>query len=128
MKNKKILIVEDESLIALELKMTLQAKGIQQIYIASTGQKAIEIAIKNHPDLILMDILLKGDMDGIDAAKNIRMKHNIPIVYMSGNSHLKSDPRLIKSHPYAFLEKPIPLSKLFTVIEEILGNSNPIHS
>ncbi len=79
----KILVVEDEALTALELQKKLVSWGYDVIDIVSSGEKALEKALALKPDLILMDILLKGNMTGIDAAREIKNKMEIPIIYLT---------------------------------------------
>ncbi|HPG40893.1 MAG TPA: response regulator [bacterium] len=117
----KILIVEDEFLVASELRIILQSQGFRTIYVAATGEKAIDIAFSSQPDVVLMDIILKGDIDGIETANRIRSKLDIPIIYISGNSNMKCDERLLASQPFAFLEKPVPDSRLHKVLVQAVG-------
>jgi CheY-like chemotaxis protein len=79
----KILIVEDEVITAMDIKNMLKNFGFDVVGIASTGNNAINKAEEFKPDLVLMDISLKGDMDGIEAAEEIKSLHDIPVVYMS---------------------------------------------
>jgi len=77
--SKRVLIVEDESIVALEIQERLMGFGYMAI-IVSSGEEAIKKAGEFHPDIILMDIMLKGGMDGIEAAGRIRKSMDIPIV------------------------------------------------
>ncbi len=121
MKNIKILVVEDESIIALELKMKLLTKGYESVYLASSGEKAVELANEIIPDLILMDIVLRGNIDGIEAATQIKAKRDIPIIYITGNSHLATDKRLIKTNPIQVLTKPTIDEALYKAIREAIS-------
>ena len=76
----KILIVEDEVLVAKDLQHTLQNLGYDVSAAVSSGRKAIEAVEKEKPDLILMDIVLQGEMDGIETAKQIRSRFNVPVI------------------------------------------------
>jgi len=119
MNTKKILIVEDEWMIADEIKYIVEENGYEVIAIAKSGEEAIAIAEKQQPDLILMDIHLKGNVDGIEAAKQIGEKNYcIPIVYLS-------DPKSSVVVKYAgrdnnqitdFLTKPIVPKQLAITI------------
>lgn len=120
MKKAKILIVEDEALIALELKLKIESIDFQVISVVPSGEQAVEAAKKHHPNLILMDIMLKGNVDGIQAASQIKADQDIPIIYMTGNSHLKTDKRLLATMPVAVLAKPVMEWELFEVIEQAL--------
>ena len=71
MGNERIMIVEDESIVAMGIKHKLEDLGYKVVGIVATGEKAVETALETKPDIILMDIVLKGDMDGIEAAQQI---------------------------------------------------------
>ena len=81
MTKARILIVEDEAIIAMELESQLQSLGYEITSIVDTGVKAIEKAKTDKPDLILMDIRIKGEMDGIDTAEAIRSQFGIPVIF-----------------------------------------------
>jgi len=114
---KNIMIVEDEFIIALEIKIKLEKHGYE-VKTVHNGEGAIDSANTNTFDLILMDILLNKGMDGIDAATHIRKKLQIPIVYLTGNTHLKNDDRLRATNPYAVLSKPVSDTELLDTINE----------
>ena len=116
MKPLSILIVEDETVVAFELRLWLKRIGFPEVHIACTGAQAIEFAEKILLDVILMDIRLKGQMTGIEAAEKIHKFRAIPIVYISGNTDLSSDPRLAATEPIAFLPKPISDDDLLTIL------------
>ncbi|MCP4631777.1 MAG: response regulator, partial [candidate division Zixibacteria bacterium] len=81
MEKAKILIVEDEAIIAMEMENQLQELGYEVTSIVDTGEKAIQKAEEDRPNLILMDIRIKGEMDGIDAAEVIRNRFGIPVIF-----------------------------------------------
>jgi len=81
MEKARILIVEDEVIIAMEIELCLQSLGYEVISIVDTGEKAIVKAEVDKPDLILMDIRIKGEMDGIDTAEVIRKRFGIPVIF-----------------------------------------------
>jgi PAS domain S-box-containing protein len=111
----KILIVEDESIEALDLKNTLQIMDHEVIGIASRGEDAIKIVHESDVDLILMDIILKGHMDGIKAAERIK-KLNIPVVYLTAHSEDTTVNRALDTNPYGYLLKPFDIIELkFTI-------------
>ena len=76
------MVVEDEGIIAQDIKNCLENLGYEVPEVVFTGQDAIQKADELHPDLVLMDIVLKGDIDGIETATEIRSRYNIPIVYL----------------------------------------------
>ncbi len=80
----------------------------------------VEQAVKVRPDLILLDIMLKGEIDGIEAAARIRRSSNTPIIYMTGNDHLKTEKRLLATLPIGVLSKPAMDWELFEMIEKAL--------
>ncbi len=125
MANVKILIVEDERITAEDMKKALNSVGFEVPIIVSSGEAAIEAAEKFMPDLVLMDIKLEGEMDGIQAAEKIRSKLGIPIIYLTAYSDEKTVQRakvtepsgFILKQPYGFLRKPFEESELNTAIE-----------
>ncbi|MGZ7050315.1 MAG: response regulator, partial [Methanobacterium sp.] len=82
----KILIVEDEAITAMDLESILQKLGYEVVSIASTGEEAIQKSEELEPDLVLMDIVLKGQMDGISATKEIQSCYDIPVIYLTAYS------------------------------------------
>ena len=90
MRKARILVVEDESVIAMDIQGGLKSLGYDVPVIASSGEEAIQQVEAVHPDLILMDIVLGGDMDGVEAAKRIYAGHNIPIIYLTAYSDNKT--------------------------------------
>ncbi len=106
MKDIDILIVEDELIIAGELGIKLGFNGFNVLPIASNGLEAVELALRHVPRIILMDIQLRGEIDGIEAARRIREQKTIPVVFLTGNSHMETDPRLLKTQPAAVITKP----------------------
>lgn len=89
-KMRKILIVEDERIIALNIRESLESLGYAVPAIVTSGEESIKKSIQLHPDLVLMDIRLKGDMDGIEAAEKIWKNLSIPIVFVTGLSDKKN--------------------------------------
>ncbi len=122
--NANILIVEDELIIAFDLKMKLKSRGFDTIKIISSGEQAIQWASEFKPDVILMDIVLHGKIDGIEAAKIIHKKYKIPIIYITGNSHLQTDARLKATKPVGIFSKPPDEEILIDAILKTLKNKN----
>ncbi|MDO5837019.1 MAG: PAS domain S-box protein [Methanobacterium sp.] len=115
----KILLVEDEMVEAMNLKRSLQSMGYDVMAITSYGEEAIEKANTLKPDIILMDIVLKGKMDGITAAKAIS-KLEIPVIYISALPDDVTVNRALISAPYGYLVKPYDIRKLKISIEVAL--------
>jgi len=105
MQNASILIVEDERLIARDLKNRLESMHYSVTGICDTGEDAVDQAEKMSLDLILMDILLKGDMDGIDAAKIIQERYDVPVIYLTSYSDEKTLQRAKLTEPFGFILK-----------------------
>jgi AmiR/NasT family two-component response regulator len=99
--------VEDEAISALEIRESLELWGYTVVSIANTGEKAIQEALVYKPDLILMDITLKGEMDGIDAATIIKTFLDVPLIYLTGLDDLKIFSRVNETDANAYLTKPI---------------------
>jgi PAS domain S-box-containing protein len=112
-----ILIVEDDFVIAKVLAESLQELGYQVAGIVSTGEEAVERAAKSHPDLVLMDIRLRGEMDGIDAGEQISGDLHMPIVYLTAYSDERTVERAKITEPYGYLIKPFTDTELKTTLE-----------
>ncbi|GIW23613.1 MAG: hypothetical protein KatS3mg068_2620 [Candidatus Sericytochromatia bacterium] len=106
MDNINVLIVEDESIVALDLKNTLSKLNYNVLDIATSGAGAISKARELNPDVILMDIMLKGDMDGVNTTKEINSRFDIPIVYLSAYSDKNTLKRVNKTNYYSYISKP----------------------
>ncbi|MBI5664810.1 MAG: PAS domain S-box protein [Nitrospirae bacterium] len=113
----KILIVEDEAIIAKDLQWRLEGMGYDAPLIVATGQEAINTAHETAPDLILMDIMLLGPMDGIEAANRIREKADIPVIYLTAYADEEVLERAKITEPFGYLIKPIGDRELHGNIE-----------
>lgn len=113
----KILVVEDEMIISMEIKQKLHAMGYIVTGQAITGESAIQKAGETQPDIILMDIRLKGDMDGISAAKRIMELYDLPIIFLTAHSDKATLERAIAVSPSGYLLKPFKERELMTNIE-----------
>jgi CheY-like chemotaxis protein len=111
-----ILIVEDEHIVALDIKNRLKKLGYVVAGRAATGQAAIDKAAETCPDLILMDIRLKGEMDGIAAAEQIRDRLGIPVIYLTAYSDEATLQRAKITEPYGYIIKPFEDRDLHTTI------------
>jgi CheY-like chemotaxis protein len=103
----RILIVEDDALIALDLQQTIEDLGGAVVGRASRTLEAIGLAAKHQPDVVLMDIRLAGGSDGIEAARGIRRLHEIPIVFVTGNADPATRERVLEFSNVALLNKPV---------------------
>lgn len=106
MAKTEILIVEDERITAEDIRLSLGGLGYAVTGMASSGEEAIRKAEEPHPDLVLMDIVLGGDMDGIEAADRIRARFNIPVVYLTAYADEKTLERAKVTQPFGYILKP----------------------
>jgi CheY-like chemotaxis protein len=120
MKKNTVLIVEDEAIIALDTKILLEEKGYHVLPIATNASDAVKTALEHEPDVIIMDIFLKGDKTGIDASYEIRNMYQVPIVYLTGNIHLLDDKTKSRIRTCDVITKPPSESELLHTIERIL--------
>lgn len=116
MNNHKILIVEDELIAAESLKIDLKKLGYQIVEIVNSGEKAIKKVSEINPDLILMDINLMGEMDGIATAEIIKKNFNIPIIYLTAYADFNTIERAKSTQAYGYLVKPYKLVDINTTI------------
>ncbi len=114
---KRIFLVEDESIVAKDVEGILKSQGYEVVGIADTGKKALSEVEKLAPDVILMDIRIKGPMDGIDTAKEIQKKHDIPIIYVTAYADDKTLGRAKITGPFGYIVKPFQERELKTAIE-----------
>ena len=124
MKKNKILIVEDEGLVALKTKKDLERIGYDVVNIFASGEETLEGIEALTPDLILMDIKLQGKIDGIDAANEISKKNDIPVIYLTAHSEEDTLRRAKTTKPYGFLLKPIDEKELHIAVEIALYKHN----
>ena len=117
MAKPQILIVEDDSIVVMELQDRLQSLGYAVAAVASSGKEAIEKAAETRPDLVLMDIRLKGDMNGIEAAKEIRVCFDIPVIYLTAHADENTLQRAKATAPYGYILKPFEERELRSNIE-----------
>nr|WP_293840005.1 response regulator [uncultured Arsenicibacter sp.] len=113
----KLLVVEDDMIIAATIALQLTKLGYEVSGIVPRGEEAIQHAETNRPDLILLDISLKGALDGIDTAHAIHQQWNIPIIYVTANTDEATFARAKKTRPYAFISKPVRALELQRAIE-----------
>lgn len=119
-KNSSILVVEDESIVSKDIQQSLKKLGYSIAGAAATGEKAINIANETMPDLVLMDIMLKGDMSGIDTAKVIKSTLQIPVIYLTAYADENTLSKAKVTEPYGYIIKPFKEIDLHTSIEMAL--------
>ena len=117
MKEARIFIVEDEALVAKDIEASLRDMGFVVSGIASSGEKAIIDVGEKSPDLILMDIKLKGEMDGIETASQIRARFNIPVIYLTAHSDEEMLQSAKLTEPFGYIIKPFEERELGRTID-----------
>ncbi len=120
MKAARILIVEDEAIVALDLRTQLTQLGYVVVETVARGEAAIEAAEKHRPDLVLMDIRLQGKMDGVEAAEVINTRFQLPVVYLTAHADESTVDRARITKPFGYILKPFDGRELRTVIEMAL--------
>ncbi len=115
--HRNILIVEDESIIAMEIAARLQKLGYRVAATVNNGPEAIAKAEDLQPDLVMMDIYLKGEMDGVEAAATIKAGTKVPIIYLTANTDEQTFQRAKVTEPFGYLLKPFNEQELHRTIE-----------
>lgn len=113
----RILVVEDEAIVALSLKDKLEALGYKVVGIVSTGEEAVSLAGETLPSLVLMDIKLRGEMDGVVAAKKIRENFGLPVIYLTAFGNQDIMDRAKVTEPFGYILKPFHERELHIAIE-----------
>jgi DNA-binding LytR/AlgR family response regulator len=124
MKRTSILIVEDEIIIAKDMTLTLGKLGYNVVGHCVNGEDVMMMVEEKHPDVILMDIMLKGEMTGIDAAKEVKANHSIPVIFITAYSDEDSISRANTTAPFGYLVKPFKANDLRATIETALNRFN----
>jgi signal transduction histidine kinase len=117
---KRILVVEDEEIVSVELRARLEHLGYQVTDCVSTGQQAIAAADSGRPALVLMDIHLRGAMDGVEAADHIRRTFDIPVIYLTGHTDDATVKRAQTTEAFGYMLKPFDERELQVLIEMTL--------
>lgn len=117
MSNTKVMIVEDEKIVAMDIKSSLENLGYTVTAIADSSETALKKVVETRPDLILMDIHIKGDVDGITTAEKIHTNFNIPVIYLTANADNKTLQRAKLTEPFGYILKPFEEKELNVSIE-----------
>ena len=123
MEKTRILIVEDDMIIAANISLQLSNLGYEVTGIETKAEEAIHHALETKPDMILMDIQLKGQSNGIDAAKAIRKYLDIPVIYLTANVDDSTFQKAKETHPHAFIAKPftnLNLERTIALVEDLI--------
>ncbi|WP_036486404.1 response regulator [Myxosarcina sp. GI1] len=113
-----ILIVEDELIPAYNLSNFLKRNDYRVVGIANSGEKALEMVEKDRPNIVLMDILLRGNLNGIETARRLQEKSNIAIVYQTAFSDLETKQQAKLAGNYFYIIKPFQFSNLLKILKE----------
>lgn len=117
----RILIVEDEVITAMSLRMDLQARGHEVVGLAGSGEEALGAAALALPDLVLMDVNIRGAMTGIEAAVALRQSFGIPSIFMTGYLDAETREKTRAADPAGYFIKPVDIAELGDAIEVALG-------
>ena len=117
MQNVSILIVEDEIIHALYIKKQFELEGIQNLKTVPSGEKAVDFALREKPDVILMDIRLAGKIDGIEAAKQILEAYETNIIFMTGYDSAEIYQKAMELKPMGYILKPFDIEKIIILFK-----------
>lgn len=121
MANERVLIVEDQSIVAMDMELTLRILGYRVVGVARTGPEALTKAHALLPDVVLMDIRLEGQMDGIETTRQIRQSYTrLPVIYVTANTDPDTLERARETQPSGFINKPFTERILKEVITHAL--------
>jgi DNA-binding NarL/FixJ family response regulator len=120
-KRSTALIVEDEFLIAEGLRVQLETFGLEVCGVATTADEAVALTEQHRPDLVLMDVRLSGDRDGVDAAMAIHQSMRTPVIFLTGSREDMMIARINKDHPAGILFKPVSPLQLQRTIQSVIG-------
>jgi two-component system, cell cycle response regulator len=121
---RTILVVEDEAIVAHDIRQTLVAVGYEVSATVATGEEALRAAEIRQPDLVLMDVRLQGPLDGIETAARLRAKHDVPVIFLTAHSDEATLARVMTTLPYGYIIKPFSDRELRTAIELALSRRN----
>lgn len=117
----KILIVEDESIVAMDIADKLERLGYEVIDMVDSGELALQAVTENQPDLVLMDIVLQGDIDGVQTAEEIKSQFQIPVIYLTAYADKKTLERAKITEPFGYILKPFKEAELNATIQMALS-------
>ena len=121
----RILIVEDERLIAIDLQRRLTRLGYTVVALAASGVEAIQKTLTLQPDVVLMDIRLQGAMDGVEAAQQILTSADTPIVFMTAYVDEETRQRVSATSPWGYLHKPFTAQQVQSTLSKVLSGEPP---
>ena len=127
MEKKKILVVEDETIVAHDLRESVKKLGYEVTALVASGEDAIIQAEKDQPDLVLMDVVLNGKVDGVQAAQKINSRLNIPIVFLTAYSDDKTQLRAKNSAPFGYVCRPTKFIRILAACANTAFQSSSVH-
>jgi DNA-binding NtrC family response regulator len=116
----KVLIVEDDNISGLTLRRLLERKGYEITGVVPSGERALKSIEKNMPEIVLMDIWLDGDMDGIEVTEHINDKWNMPVIYITAHTDVPTMVRANQTKHHGYLKKPVDDIDLMITLESVL--------
>lgn len=116
-KNTRILVVEDEAIVARDLAERLEGLGYSVAGIAASGREALEMAGATHPNLVFMDITIQGPMDGVETATEMASRTDVPIVFLTAHTDTGTMQRAKGASPYGYLIKPLDEREILGTVE-----------
>ena len=117
MEKIKVLIVEDENIVAKDIQINLEKLGYNVVGVNSNGEDAIKTVLEKHPEVVIMDIMLKGNMNGIEAAEKIKKENNIPIIFLTAYADENTLSKAKITEPHGYILKPYKGIDLDTTIK-----------
>jgi len=121
MSKAKVYIVEDEILLSKDLENILKSNGYNVVGVSQTGEEFLEKVVEERPNIVLMDIMLKGKITGIEAAKKLREMFDIPVIFLTAYGDENTVEKAKESFPYGYIIKPFREKELITTIEVVLN-------
>jgi two-component system, response regulator PdtaR len=119
--NYRIQIVEDQYFVAMDCQQALEDAGFECTGLAASAERALELATRDHPDLLLMDIRLSGAMDGVEVATRIYKEHGIRSIFSSAHADSATRRRAEQAHPLGWLQKPFTPDHLVEAVKIAIG-------
>lgn len=120
MSDVRVMIVEDEGIVAMDIENTLRSLGYNVVCVESSGESALKKIVESNPDIILMDIMLKGELDGIETYSKIKENYDIPVVYLTAFGDSSTLSRAKLTEPYGYILKPFEENEIYISIEMAL--------
>ncbi|WAI02443.1 response regulator [Methanogenium organophilum] len=116
-KNLRVLVVEDDAIIGMDIEHRVKKLGYEVCGVADTAAEALEIASSKKPDIALMDIRLRGEVDGIEAARMLRDQLSVPVIFITAYSDMKMRSRALDIDPLGYIVKPLREVELRKTLE-----------